>query len=297
MLDDDDYDIDFYTADPVMQEAVETHTSKPSPREQLEFLGYYRAAHALARIARQMARQLWRPATDSDGMNADVVGNFTTALVDWREQYLPKVGVPSNFEADWDFVSVVSACASDATYHVMWIILFNALDDFGIREINEVVRSGSPPDAVPNQQFEAVKRKVADEAVHSALRIAGLAGVLTTNGYLRLDSAVMHVSCIQAGTLLARLGRPEVSNCIAALEQYSAAYEEVGEHALELKRVYSSAKSGEFDFNHMASVSPRSSVAVADNNQAMNVDSPPVVNETSGHSTSPDSFSHTSYRR
>ena len=193
-----------------MQEAVETHTSKPSPREQLEFLvrlfqnssrvqmsdimqGYYRAAHALARIARQMARQLWRPATDSDGMNADVVGNFTTALVDWREQYLPKVAVPSNFEADWDFVSVVSACkfyllpvpqlllirctnegASDATYHVMWIILFNALDDFGIREINEVVRSGSPPDAVPNQQFEAVKRKVADEAVHSALRIAGL---------------------------------------------------------------------------------------------------------------------------
>lgn len=36
--DDDDYDIDFYTADPVMQEAVETQTSKPSPREQLEFL-------------------------------------------------------------------------------------------------------------------------------------------------------------------------------------------------------------------------------------------------------------------
>jgi hypothetical protein len=36
--DDDDYDIDFYTADPVMQEAVETQMSTPSPREQLEFL-------------------------------------------------------------------------------------------------------------------------------------------------------------------------------------------------------------------------------------------------------------------
>jgi hypothetical protein len=36
--DDDDYDIDFYTADPVMQEVVETQTPKPSPREQLEFL-------------------------------------------------------------------------------------------------------------------------------------------------------------------------------------------------------------------------------------------------------------------
>lgn len=35
--DDDDYDIDFYTADPVM-ETAETQTAKPSPREQLEFL-------------------------------------------------------------------------------------------------------------------------------------------------------------------------------------------------------------------------------------------------------------------
>jgi hypothetical protein len=84
----------------------------------------------------------------------------------------------------------------------------------------------------------------------------------------------MHVSCIQAGTLLARLGRPEVSNCIAALEQYGAAYEEVGEQALEMKRVYASARSGEYEFTHMASVSPRSAVAADDSNRAMNVDLP-----------------------
>jgi len=84
----------------------------------------------------------------------------------------------------------------------------------------------------------------------------------------------MHVSCIQAGTLLARLGRPEVSNCIAALEQYGAAYEEVGEQALEMKRVYASARSGEYEFTHMASVSPRSIVAADDSNLAMNVDLP-----------------------
>jgi hypothetical protein len=159
-------------------------------------------------------------------MNADVVVNFITALSDWRDKYLHKVGVPSNFEADWDFVSVVSACesfppflpslnrlyegASDATYQVMWVLLFNALDDFGIREINEVVRSGSPPDAVPNEQYELAKRKVADEALHSALRIAGLvsfacivpachlltiwiqAGVLTTNGYLVRFCPILH---------------------------------------------------------------------------------------------------------
>lgn len=36
VLDDDDYDIDFYTADPVHLEAAEPHSPLPSPREQLE---------------------------------------------------------------------------------------------------------------------------------------------------------------------------------------------------------------------------------------------------------------------
>jgi len=228
-------------------------------------------------------------------MPFDDLSNFKSALGDWRDQYLSQVGASSNFSADWDFVSAVAACASDATYHVIWIILFSALDDFGIREINEVVRSGSPPDVVPNHQFETTKRKVADEAVHGALRIAGLAGVLTSNGYLRLDPAVMHVSCIQAGTLLARLGRPEVSNCISALEQYSAAYEEAAEHAVEMKRVYSLARAGEFDFNHMASVAPK---VVADNSHAMNVDPPSLVSDiNSSQSAAMHSHSHTIYGR
>lgn len=34
--DDDDYDIDFYTADPVTSDALDTQGPKPSPREQLE---------------------------------------------------------------------------------------------------------------------------------------------------------------------------------------------------------------------------------------------------------------------
>ena len=61
----------------------------------------------------------------------------------------------------------------------MWIILFSALDDFGVKELN----SGTAhPDTLA--EIDAVKRKVADEALHGALRIAGLAGVLTSNGYL-----------------------------------------------------------------------------------------------------------------
>ncbi|KAJ7175762.1 hypothetical protein C8R46DRAFT_1160905 [Mycena filopes] len=258
VLDDDDYDIDFYTVDPINPEATEGHPPVPDPREQLEFLGYYRAAHALARVARQMSRNLWRPVTDSDGVSFDVLYMLTTALSAWRDEYLTVVGVPSNFEGEWDFVSAVSSCASDATYHVMWVVLFNALDDFGIKEINEVTRMNQPLSMVQNyQQIDLVKRKVADEALHGALRIAGLAGVLTSNGYLRLDPAVMLVSCIQSGNLLARLGRPEVSNCIAGLEQYSYSYEEAGEQAAEMRRTYGQVRAGELELQHMASVAPR----------------------------------------
>ncbi|KAK7048273.1 hypothetical protein R3P38DRAFT_2868375 [Favolaschia claudopus] len=258
VLDDDDYDIDFYTVDPINADGGDSHAPTPDPREQLEFLGYYRAAHALARVARQMSRNLWRPVTDADGVPFDVLYMLTTALSTWRDEYLTVVGVPSNFEGEWDFVSAVSSCASDATYHVMWVVLFTALDDFGVKEINEVTRMNQPISVVQNyQQIDLVMRKVADEALHGALRIAGLAGVLTSNGYLRLDPAVMLVSCIQSGNLLARLGRPEVSNCITGLEQYSYSYEEAGEQAAEMRRTYNQVRAGELELQHMAAVAPR----------------------------------------
>lgn len=64
----------------------------------------------------------------------------------------------------------------------------------------------------------------------------------------------MHFSCLTSGSLLARLGRPEVSNCIGGLKQYSYAYDEAGEEAIEMERVYQAALAGDADVNHMASV-------------------------------------------
>lgn len=64
----------------------------------------------------------------------------------------------------------------------------------------------------------------------------------------------MHFSCLTAGTLLSRLGRPEVMNCIAGLKQYNYAYEEAGEEAIEMERSYTHVLNGESDVNHMASV-------------------------------------------
>ncbi len=81
--------------------------------------------------------------------------------------------------------------------------------------------------------------------------------MLTKNGYLRLDPAVMHVSCNYAGILLARFGRPEVQNCIEGLEQYSYSYEEAAEQAQELRRLFALARAGQTDFTHMASAVAR----------------------------------------
>jgi hypothetical protein len=71
----------------------------------------------------------------------------------------------------------------------------------------------------------------------------------------RLDTAVMHIILILAGHLLARLGRPEVSNCIDGLNQYSYAYEESGDQANEISRLFNRARMGELELNHMASTS------------------------------------------
>ena len=57
-----------------------------------------------------MSRQLWRPATESDGIPLDVLTGFMNMLTEWSKDHLQHVGVPSNFEAEWDFVSAVTAC-------------------------------------------------------------------------------------------------------------------------------------------------------------------------------------------
>ncbi|KAE9403961.1 hypothetical protein BT96DRAFT_973381 [Gymnopus androsaceus JB14] len=251
ILDDDDYDIDFYTADPISSDGA------PSPREQLEFLGYYRAAHSLARTARQMSRQLWRPITDADGIAFETLRTFASKLRIWRDKYLARVGVPKNYNEGWDFVTTVSCFASDAQYHVMWIVLFNALDDYGNREINENDRSGLPPGNLRNRVYiEDAMRRIGEEAVNGALRIAALTSVLTANEYLKLDPAVVEFHIIAAGSLLARLGRPEVSTCIVGLEQYSHSYEEAGDHAQDIRRTYDSVRNGNGDqhMNHMSRI-------------------------------------------
>ena len=72
----------------------------------------------------------------------------------------------------------VSRFASDAQYHVMWIILFNAADDFNVKEFNDGQRAGTPPAMMPNRaNIDDLLQSLALEAVESATRISTLVRV------------------------------------------------------------------------------------------------------------------------
>jgi hypothetical protein len=55
----------------------------------------------------------------------------------------------------------------------MWIILFNAIDEFGIKD------NGSPVQQADADEIAEAKKKLADEALHGALRISGLVSIST----------------------------------------------------------------------------------------------------------------------
>lgn len=57
-----------------------------------------------------MCRILWVPAAESDGVPYDILMSLVAMFSSWRDEHLDRVGVPSNFEADWDFVAAVTAC-------------------------------------------------------------------------------------------------------------------------------------------------------------------------------------------
>ncbi|PVG00244.1 hypothetical protein CPB86DRAFT_701823 [Serendipita vermifera] len=223
VIEDDDYDITFLEDRAITPLDPTLHSPENAWIAQL----------AMAQIARALARQLSKPGVSSQGIPFDVIKHAMASLTSWKEDWLHIVGVPNNFQADWDFVAAVSACTCDAQYHVMWVILHSAVEEFGLRE----VKAG----AVSMDLYRDLDRQIFDEALLGALRIAGLTSVLTSNGYLRLDPNILHFSTYAAGMFLARHGKTEAKTCIKGLEQYSFAYEEAFEQAKWMQQVYSSS--------------------------------------------------------
>ncbi|KIJ53438.1 hypothetical protein M422DRAFT_154794 [Sphaerobolus stellatus SS14] len=240
-LEDNDYNIDFYPHDitRIAQSDAEGVASDSKPLVS----NWYAASHAMARSAREMSRQLWRPIIQIEGIPYSVLCSIMRDFDAWRLEYLSKVGVPGPNTGNWDFLAAVAACAcgQDATYHSMWIILYQTLREVGIREANELKQPGNAMGSHPLSEFAAIEDKVQKEALNAASRIAGLADLLTQSSYLRLDPNVMHYSIYCAGRLLAEFGREEVAMCVRGLQQYGIAYEDAFEQADEVQRLYAAS--------------------------------------------------------
>ncbi|KAF8587579.1 hypothetical protein K439DRAFT_1630576 [Ramaria rubella] len=247
MLEDADYNIDF-PEDMARIAQSESESGSEHVAKRPEFLAWYAASHEMARCAREMSRQLWRPVVYTEGIPLDVLCALMRELNVWRADNLDKVGVPGPgsqiSQSNWDFLAAVSACGHDATYHVMWIILYQALREFGLREMNEMKRTVN---GVANHhphlasQFSATEAQVQKEALNAASRIAGLSNLLESNSYLRLDPNVMHFSIYAAGRLLAEFGQEEVAMCIRGLQQYGISYADAFDQADEIQRMYASS--------------------------------------------------------
>jgi hypothetical protein len=155
-----------------------------------------------------MAERFWIPATERDGIPYGVVEYTVNMLMRWRDEHLGTVGATNDLQNHADYVAAVGACectfslsrfgldmliveslgASDCSYNVLWIILSQAMEDFGIKEVNEMTRSSAPARVLPNGEGSGtplgipahlapmveLERAVANEAFKSATRIAGL---------------------------------------------------------------------------------------------------------------------------
>jgi len=238
-------------SDSALAAAAVTPADPPAAPE-----SWYGSLHDLAIAARQMSSALWAPSSEVHGIPFDVLESLVATLRRWREEHLAVVGVTSDLQSHGDYVTAVGACSTDCTYHVLWIILSQAIEDYGILEVKQGIQPTPPPpissgtfapirNAVPSELIHMIdlERAVAKEAVESATRIAGLAGVLTSNGYMRLDPNAMHWPIFSAGRLLARLGRHEVMNCIDGLNQNGFAYEEAWTQAKQISDTYETVTS------------------------------------------------------
>lgn len=135
-----------------------------------QYMVWYIANHSLAQAARKICRSLWTPAMEAHGIPLAQLTPLVERLATWRDEHLSKVGVPSVWPASWDFVAAVTACGSDSNYHCTWLVVNRALSDYDILEARRA-RDGSGP---PCPEAEMVRERIAQEALHAALRISAL---------------------------------------------------------------------------------------------------------------------------
>ncbi|KAJ1030276.1 hypothetical protein NDA16_001187 [Ustilago loliicola] len=186
------------------------------------------------------------PRNHIEGVRFDKVLDVMEMLKKWRVDHLEKVGVPlPHWPPHWDYIAAVSACTSDINYHANWITLWRLVDEVGIygtdrsdasspihqerlkrREASEPLPAPREEDVPDPERVQLVLATIQEEALNSALRIAGLTEILRSNQYLRLDPCNSLQSLEMAAHMLIRFQRSEVDIIVAGFRQYGLSYED-----------------------------------------------------------------------
>ncbi|WWC60912.1 uncharacterized protein I303_103488 [Kwoniella dejecticola CBS 10117] len=199
---------------------------------------WFKIHHTYCSISYTLAKSLWIPSISARGIPFTILREFIHSSSIWRDKYLSSIGIPTIWPEHWDFLQAITTCTTDCYYHDLWLVVHKAIQDFGIRE------EKSPLERNESNKFEieSIKRRVKEEAEHAALRIAALTGVLTENGYLKLDPLIINHPIFSAGEYLASLGRSEYLICVAGLKQYSTVYPALWDQAERLDQIFHDAK-------------------------------------------------------
>lgn len=199
---------------------------------------------------------LFTPRSMTEGVSARKLEKLVSMAFSWRDKHLALVGAPSpTWPSHWNFADAVTACSSDMNYHIIWILMWEAIDEFGIAELKAAdssayslasLRHGGGPVAnstadmeLDQSKIRGLSARIYEEALNGSIRSANLSQVLCDNGYLRLEAAIMKWAMSEAGFCLTRFKRPEVTSIIEGLRQYGQAFEECYEQANELERMAS----------------------------------------------------------
>jgi len=123
---------------------------------------WYAASLAGSTLSAKISSQLFTRRVKPHGIPLPCLVELAHDLSNWRDEYLPKLGVPSKWPEDWDFLAAITACSTDVYYHCLWLVVMRAIDDFGI------IESGNM------EEGKAIKERYKTESDHGAMRIAAL---------------------------------------------------------------------------------------------------------------------------
>ncbi len=233
---------DDYNSDPPAGDA-DNKKEAPDPLGSLDsYLAFFGSMHDAVVFQRKLAAMYFAPRSHIEGVRLDKVSEVMESLKKWRVDHLEKVGVPlPHWPPHWDYIAAVSACTSDINYHANWIMLWRLVDEMGIlgtdrsdatspihqdRIKRRTTSEPSREDMPDADRVQLVLSTIQEEALNSALRIAGLTEILRSNQYLRLDPCNSLQSLEMAAHMLIRFQRSEVDIIVAGFRQYGLSYED-----------------------------------------------------------------------